>query len=87
MFPTASGTWKVYDKQVNPYSKTYGAGAMPYSTMFYPDMYVHYSPGFASQGYAGSSHGCVNIRKLADAKWIFKNTPIGSKVFVFGGRW
>ena len=85
-FPTANGTWKVYDKQVNPVSETYGSGAMPYSTMFYPDMYVHYSPGFHSVGYAGSSHGCVNIGKLSDAQWIFKNTPIGAKVHIYSTK-
>ena len=85
-FPTANGTWKVYDKQVNPYSENYGSGAMPYSTMFYPDMYVHYSPGFNRQGYSQSSHGCVNIRKLSDAVWIFKNTPIGAKVHIFSQK-
>lgn len=85
-FPTANGTWKVYDKQVNPYSENYGSGAMPYSTMFYPDMYVHYSPGFNSVGYASSSHGCVNIRKLSDAQWIFNKTPIGAKVHIYSTK-
>ncbi len=85
-FPTANGTWKVYDKQVDPYSENYGSGAMPYSTMFYPDMYVHYSPGFNSVGYAASSHGCVNIGKLSQAIWIFKNTPIGAKVHIFSPK-
>ncbi len=85
-FPTANGTWKVYSKQVNPASETYGSGAMPYSTMFYPDMYVHYSAGFRSVGYAGSSHGCVNIGKLSDAIWIFRNTPIGAKVHIYSPK-
>ena len=85
-FPTANGTWKVYDKQVDPASENYGSGAMPYSTMFYPDMYVHYSPGFHAVGYAGSSHGCVNIGKLSDAIWIFKNTPIGAKVHIYSTK-
>ncbi len=82
-FPTANGTWRVFSKQVNPVSETYGSGAMPYSTMFHPDMYVHYSPGFNSAGYAGSSHGCVNIRSMSDAIWIMKHTPIGSKVHIY----
>lgn len=85
VFATANGVWHVYDKQVNPASDNYGSGAMPYSTMFYPDMYVHYSPGFNAVGYSGSSHGCVNIRKLSEAQWIFKNTPIGATVFIYGG--
>lgn len=84
VFPTANGTWKVYNKLVDPPSENYGPGAMPYSTMFYPDMYVHYSPDFHARGYARSSHGCVNIGRLADAIWIFKNTPIGAKVITYG---
>ena len=83
VFPTANGTWHVYDKQVDPKSENYGSGAMPYSVMFYPDMYVHYSPGFHSVGYASSSHGCVNIGDLNQAIWIFNHTPIGAKVYVF----
>lgn len=86
VYPTANGTWKVYDKKVDPPSENYGSGAMPYSTMFYPDMYVHYSPGFHAVGYRESSHGCVNIGKLADAVWIFKHTPIGAKVYVFSPK-
>lgn len=82
-FHTADGTWKVYDKQVDPYSENYGGGAMPYSTIFYPDMYVHYSAPFKREGYAGSSHGCVNIGEKKDAQWIMKNTPIGAKVYIF----
>ena len=85
-FPSANGTWHVYNKLVDPPSENYGSGAMPYSTMFYPDMYVHYSPGFNAVGYAGSSHGCVNIRKLSDAIWIFKNTPIGAKVHIYSPK-
>ncbi len=86
VYPTANGTWRVYDKQVDPPSKNYGSGAMPYSTMFYPDMYVHYSPGFHAVGYAGSSHGCVNVGSLSDAIWIFKHTPIGAKVYVYSPK-
>jgi hypothetical protein len=83
VFATANGTWHVYDKQVNPKSKNYGSGAMPYSTMFYPDMYVHYSPVFHRVGYATSSHGCVNIASLSDAVWIFQHTPIGATVHIY----
>jgi hypothetical protein len=86
VFATANGTWKVYDKQVNPKSENYGSGAMPYSTIFYPDMYVHYSPGFHAVGYASSSHGCVNIGQLSQAKWIFAHTPIGAKVYIYSPK-
>ena len=86
VFATANGTWRVYDKQVDPPSKNYGPGAMPYATMFYPDMYVHYSPGFHAVGYATSSHGCVNIGKLSEAMWIFKHTPIGARVYIYSQK-
>ncbi len=86
VFPTANGTWKVYDKQVSPQSENYGSGAMPYSVMFYPDMYVHYSPGFHRDGYRKSSHGCVNVGSLRDAIWIFKHTPIGARVHIFSAK-
>lgn len=85
MFATVNGTYRVYNKHPNPSSENYGDGAMPYSTMFHPGMYVHYSAGFASVGYSGSSHGCVNVKSRADAKWIMDNTPIGTKVVVYEG--
>lgn len=80
---TPSGTYRVYNKAANPTSLRYGEGAMPYSTMFDPNMYFHYSAGFASVGYSGSSHGCVNIASRADAKWVMDNTPLGTKVAVY----
>lgn len=86
VFPTADGTWKVFDKQVSPASENYGSGAMPYSTMFHPDMYIHYSAGFHSVGYSQSSHGCVNIGQLSQAQWIFKNTPIGTPVYIYSPK-
>lgn len=85
LHPTVNGTYRVYRKHVNPPSERYGRGAMPYSTMFDPNMYVHYSAPFAKQGYSGSSHGCVNVRSRADAKWVMDNTPIGAKVVVYAG--
>jgi hypothetical protein len=86
VFATANGTWRVYSKNVDPPSEQYGRGAMPYATIFYPDMYVHYSPGFHAVGYSTSSHGCVNIGRLSDAIWIFRHTPIGARVHIFSPK-
>lgn len=83
LFPTANGLFRVYNKHVNPPSENYGEGAMPYSVMFDPNMYVHYSSGFARQGYAQSSHGCVNVASRTDVQWLFKNTPINARVYVW----
>lgn len=80
---TVEGTYTVFKKDPNPYSKRYGAGAMPWSVMFDRNMYVHYSEGFSKDGYNGASHGCVNVGNLADAEWVYKNTQIGSKVIVY----
>ena len=85
LHPTVNGTYRVYKKDASPCSERYGCGAMPYSTMFDPNMYFHYSSLFAKQGYSTSSHGCVNIKSLADAKWVMANTPIGAKVVVYSG--
>ncbi len=82
-FPTANGLWRVYNKHRNPSSPTYGEGVMPYSVMFDPNMYVHYSADFAKRGHARSSHGCVNVASKDDAKWIFENTPIEARVWVY----
>ena len=83
LYPTANGLFRVYDKSVSPPSENYGDGAMPYSVMFDPNMYVHYSSGFARQGYAQSSHGCVNVASRTDVQWLFKNTPINARVYVW----
>ena len=80
---TNEGTYSVYNKDPNPYSERYGAGIMPWSVMFDPGMYVHYSADFAAYGYARSSHGCVNIASKTDAKWIYDNTPLQSTVIVY----
>lgn len=79
---TVSGTYRVLRKNANPNSPVYGPGIMPWSTIFDPNMYFHYSADFARTGYTRSSHGCVNIGNRVDAKWIYDNTPIGAKVVI-----
>lgn len=82
IFPTVSGTYKVYAKNETAYSDRWES-SMPYSIIFNPNMYVHQSGNFAKVGYVGSSHGCINIKTLAEAKWFYDNTPIGTKVVVY----
>lgn len=81
--PTANGLFRVYNKHRNPPSANYGQGAMPYAVMFDPNMYVHLSTDFAKRGHTRSSHGCVNIAHRADAQWIFENTPIDARVYLW----
>ena len=80
---TVPGTYSVYNKDPNPSSVRYGENAMPWSVMFDPNMYVHYSDDFRIYGYARASHGCVNVGNYTDAEWIYNNTPLNSKVIVY----
>lgn len=82
IFPTVNGRYSVYAKDAKAFSDRWEA-SMPYSIKFNPNMYVHYSGDFAKRGYAGSSHGCINVGNLNDAKWFFDNTPVGAKVVVY----
>lgn len=82
-FPTANGNFKIYTKHRSPTSENYGSGVMPYSLIFDPNMYVHYSADFARRGYNTASHGCVNVGDKAAAMWLYKHTPIGARVHVF----
>ena len=80
---TAIGSYSVYAKYLNPYSDRYGANQMPLSTAFDPNMYFHYSSDFAKIGYMGASHGCVNIRTMEEAQWVYDWLPVGAKVHVY----
>ncbi len=80
---TVKGTYTVFNKDKNPSSVRYGEGAMPLSVMFDPNMYFHYSAGFARDGYMKSSHGCVNIASRAEAEWVFGYLQKGDKVIVY----
>ena len=44
---------------------------------------VHYSPDFAARGYAGASHGCVNVRDLSAIKSLYSQVAVGDKVIVY----
>jgi lipoprotein-anchoring transpeptidase ErfK/SrfK len=44
---------------------------------------VHYSSDFAARGYAGASHGCVNVRDYAGIQWLFDQVNIGDKVVIY----
>ena len=59
--PTREGLFHVYLKDADHVSHLYGS-AMPYSMFFSGGQAVHYSSDFAARGYAGASHGCVNVR-------------------------
>lgn len=78
---TREGAFSVYWKNWNHVSSIYRT-SMPYAMFFSGGQAIHYSADFAAKGYAGGSHGCVNVRDKAKARWLFRWTPRGTKVVV-----
>jgi lipoprotein-anchoring transpeptidase ErfK/SrfK len=80
--PTREGVFHVYWKDIDHVSHLYGS-AMPYSMFFSRGQAVHYSSDFAARGYAGASHGCVNVRDLAGIRWLFGHVRVGDRVVIY----
>ena len=80
--PTREGVFSVYKKKVDVISNLYHT-PMPYSMFFSGGQAVHYSSDFAARGYAGASHGCVNVRDLAGIASLFGQVNLGDKVVVY----
>lgn len=80
--PTRNGVFSVYWKSRDHVSKLYGS-KMPYALFFSGGQAVHYSSDFASRGYNGSSHGCVNVRDKGKVIALFDAVSEGDKVVVF----
>ena len=80
--PTRMGSFTVGWKSRYHHSKLYDSD-MPYAMFFSGGQAVHYSSDFAARGYAGASHGCVNVRNLSKIKWLFDQVHLGDKVIVY----
>ncbi len=80
--PTREGLFHVYLMDADHVSKLYGS-SMPYSMFFSGGQAVHYSSDFATVGYYGASHGCVNIRDYEGIKWLFSQVHVGDAVVVY----
>ncbi|MFB9550081.1 peptidoglycan-binding protein [Nocardioides luteus] len=76
------GAFKVYRKSRKHVSSIYHT-PMPYAMFFSGGQAVHYSADFASRGYNGCSHGCVNVRKKKTIAWVFDQIRIGDRVVVY----
>jgi len=79
--PTREGVFTVYRKSADHVSSLYGS-SMPYAMFFSRGQAVHYSSDFATQGYAGASHGCVNVRDRAALAALFEKVRVGDRVVV-----
>ncbi|QTE00478.1 L,D-transpeptidase family protein [Streptomyces cyanogenus] len=79
--PTREGVFRVYWKSRHHVSTLYNA-PMPYAMFFSGGQAVHYSYDFAARGYAGGSHGCVNVRDETAIARLFAQVRVGDKVVV-----
>ncbi|MFF6960085.1 L,D-transpeptidase family protein [Streptomyces sp. NPDC088197] len=80
--PTREGLFHVTFKSRDHVSTLYNT-AMPYAMFFSGGQAVHYSSDFAARGYAGASHGCVNVRDKAAVSALFDQVKVGDKVVVY----
>jgi peptidoglycan hydrolase-like protein with peptidoglycan-binding domain len=80
--PTREGTFSILRKERTWVSTIYHS-SMPYSMFFSGGQAVHYSSDFAARGYAGASHGCVNVRNLPALQTLFAQARTGDKVIVY----
>ncbi|MFE5897717.1 L,D-transpeptidase family protein [Streptomyces sp. NPDC056488] len=79
--PTREGTFSVGWK-AREWTSTIYHTPMPYAMFFSGGQAVHYSSDFAARGYAGASHGCVNVRDRAKLSALFDQVKVGDKVVV-----
>ncbi len=80
--PTREGAFSIGWKSPDHVSTIYHT-PMPYAMFFSGGQAVHYSSDFAARGYAGASHGCVNVRNLNGIRWLFGQVRVGDKVIVY----
>ncbi|NYE36933.1 peptidoglycan hydrolase-like protein with peptidoglycan-binding domain [Nocardioides cavernae] len=80
--PTREGAFAVFRKSRDHVSSLYDT-PMPFAMFFSGGQAVHYSPDFAANGYAGASHGCVNVRDRDAVAWLFDQVRLGDKVIVY----
>ncbi|HEU5037471.1 MAG TPA: peptidoglycan-binding protein [Nocardioides sp.] len=80
--PTREGVFHVYLKDADHVSRLFGS-SMPLSMFFSGGQAVHYSSDFATVGYAGASHGCVNIRDYDGLAQLYDRVRVGDTVVVY----
>ncbi|GHI05443.1 hypothetical protein AQI88_22625 [Streptomyces cellostaticus] len=80
--PTREGVFHIYWKSRHHVSTLYHS-PMPYAMFFSGGQAVHYSYDFAARGYAGASHGCVNVRDETAIAELFAQVRNGDKVVVY----
>lgn len=82
-YTTPTGAYTVQRKILMDRSRRYENAKMPFSIYYSGGRAVHYSYGFAAQGWNGGSHGCVNLRDWAGAQWLYNQSRVGDKVIIY----
>ena len=80
--PTRDGVWKIFRMVKHDWSWAYSE-PMPDAMYFSGGEAVHYSADFAARGYAGCSHGCVNIRDRKTLDWIYQRIHVGDRAVIY----
>ena len=80
--PTREGEFEVEWKDADHVSSLYHT-EMPYSMFFSGGQAVHYSSDFATYGYSGASHGCVNVRDYDAIAQLYDLVEVGDTVVVY----
>ncbi|MFF0747694.1 L,D-transpeptidase family protein [Streptomyces sp. NPDC004267] len=80
--PTREGLFHV-EWKAREWTSTIYHTPMPYAMFFSRGQAVHYSRDFAARGYAGASHGCVNVRDKVKLAALFDQVKVGDKVVVY----
>jgi hypothetical protein len=80
--PTREGVFHIGWKSRDHVSQLFHT-AMPFAMFFSGGQAVHYSSDFAARGYAGASHGCVNVRDYTGVRWLFGQVRVGDRVVIY----
>ncbi len=80
--PTHNGSYRIFWKNIDHVSSLFGS-AMPFSLFFNGGQAIHYSSDFASRGYRGASHGCVNTKSWSKMRSLYNATRVGDRVVVY----
>lgn len=80
--PSDNGAFSVKWKSRYHTSSIYGA-YMPWAMFYNGGEAVHYSPGFATDGWHGGSGGCINLRDPEGIDWLYNQVRVGDRVVVY----
>jgi peptidoglycan hydrolase-like protein with peptidoglycan-binding domain len=79
---TREGSFTVYRRSADHVSTGYGT-PMRWSLFFDGAEAMHFSDYFRRGGYSIRSFGCVDIASFDGARWVFRNSPVGTPFIVY----